>query len=87
MSDTTFQNGDKVRVKDGDSEIFTVSQAMDSKCWIGDSQGRGWYIYYDRLELVEEEETCEFCGETWNECECDTDEDDNRNMLKDCGIR
>lgn len=30
----------------------------------------------------EEEETCEFCGETWNECECDTDEDDNRNMLK-----
>jgi hypothetical protein len=68
-------NGDKVRVKDGDSEVFIVSQAGDKKCWIGDSQGRGWYINYDRLELIDESDTCEFCGNHVDDCECSEDDE------------
>lgn len=73
MSDKTFQNGDKVRVKDGDSEVFTVSQAMESKCWIGDPQGRGWYIHYNRLESAED--ICPACGENVDDCDCDEDDE------------
>jgi len=48
-----FSTGDKVRVKDGGSEVFTISQLSENKCWIGDEDGRGWYIYLSRLELAE----------------------------------
>ena len=51
-----FNNGDKVMLKDEPGEVFTVSQASESKFWIGDEQGRGWYVYYSAIKLVEEDE-------------------------------
>jgi hypothetical protein len=52
-----IKNGDKVTVKgDGSGEVFEVSQLSDSKCWIGDEQGRGWFIGLGELEIVESEE-------------------------------
>jgi len=55
-----FQNGDKVRLKPdyadrGSNEIFTISQAGNrpDKYWIGDEDGRGWYVRSDQIEKVE----------------------------------
>jgi len=47
-----IQDGDRVKVKDEGGEIFRVSQCDERRCWIGDSQGRGWYISLNRLEKV-----------------------------------
>ena len=53
-----FNNGDSVRVKDAGphSEVFTLSQYEPGarRAWIGDKQGRGWYISPSRLEKVED---------------------------------
>ena len=79
---TDFSNGDEVRVKDGDSEIFTVSQLSENKCWIGDENGSGWYIYLNRLELVnfdedreidiDDDSQCLDCCKDFSECTCDS---------------
>jgi len=51
-----IQNGDRVMIRNEGREVFTVSQCFDGRqCWIGDEQGRGWYISPSRLVLVEQE--------------------------------
>jgi hypothetical protein len=52
----SFSDGARVRLKDEYSdepgnEIFTVSQCDPErkKCWIGDKQGRGWFVHFDQL--------------------------------------
>ena len=52
-----LNNGDRVKLKpeyagNEAGEIFTVSQADGSRCWIGDKDGRGWYASYDMLTRV-----------------------------------
>jgi len=51
-----INDGDKVKFKD-DSPYYergtwTVSQCDGNKCWIGDEEDRGWYVYMDELELA-----------------------------------
>jgi hypothetical protein len=39
----------------GSREVFTISHDWDGrKCWIGDENNRGWYVYYSSLEFVSE---------------------------------
>jgi len=39
----------------GSREVFTISGDWDGrKCWIGDENNRGWYVYYSSLEFVSE---------------------------------
>jgi hypothetical protein len=54
--DFELHNGDRVRVKGEGNEIFTVSQYEPGgrRCWIGDKQGRGWFISPSRLEKVDD---------------------------------
>lgn len=57
--DLDLKNGDRVRVKrDGpNSEVFTLSQYEPGarRAWIGDEQGRGWYISPSDLEKVQDD--------------------------------
>lgn len=59
-----FNNGDSVRVKDAGphSEVFTLSQYEPGarRAWIGDKQGRGWYISPSRLEKVEDADSDDY---------------------------
>jgi len=58
--DYEFRNGDQVRLKpqwaDKPKEVFTLSQWDGRRGWIGDEEGRGWYVYGNQIELVEEED-------------------------------
>ncbi len=52
-----FQNGDKVRLKPpyaGGDEVFTLSQWDGRRGWIGDEQGRGWYVKGFQIQKVED---------------------------------
>jgi len=54
-----FSCGDRVQLKDDkNGEIFTVSQVDDSRhrCWIGDENGSGWYVYFNQIILVDDED-------------------------------
>lgn len=50
-----FKNGDKVYLKpeyeDKPGEKFIVSQVNEDRkrCWIGDEDGRGWYVYFHQI--------------------------------------
>ena len=56
----TFKSGDRVRLvpdyADGGDEVFTLSQWDDEeqKGWIGDEDGRGWYVRGFQIEKVED---------------------------------
>jgi len=62
--DYEFQNGDQVRLKpayeDKPGEVFTLSQWDGRRGWVGDEQGRGWYVNGNQIELIEEDEDEEF---------------------------
>jgi hypothetical protein len=55
-----FRNGDRVRLTadyaGDDSEVFTLSQWDDEyqRGWIGDEDGRGWYVRGYQIERVED---------------------------------
>jgi len=55
-----FHNGDRVKLyqpySDGNDEIFTLSQWDGSRGWIGDEQGRGWYVRGYQIELANEDD-------------------------------
>ena len=58
--DYDFNNGDQVILKpayeEKKGEVFTLSQWDGRRGWIGDEQGRGWYVNGYQIELVEEED-------------------------------
>ena len=55
-----FMNGDMVELKpdyaDKPGEVFRVSQCDSERgrCWIGDEDGRGWYVKFDQIVPVPE---------------------------------
>jgi len=65
----SIENGDRVKVKGEGDEIFKVSQCDERRCWIGDRDGRGWFISLDRLKKVGGKKLREFkeeCDHAWN---------------------
>lgn len=52
-----FNNGDKVALADSpQGEVFTLSQWDGTRGWIGDKQGRGWYIRASQIVPAEDDE-------------------------------
>ena len=51
-----FYEGQEVYILGEGNEIFTISQyGWDGrKCWAGDEDGRGWYVYFSQLRPVNE---------------------------------
>jgi hypothetical protein len=56
--ESELQNGSYVvDTQDHSGEVYIVSQYEPGarRCWIGDRDGRGWYISPDRLEIVDDQ--------------------------------
>jgi len=53
-----FNDGDEVYCEGEGDEVFTISQhdydGRERKCWIGDENGSGWYVYFSILKPVED---------------------------------
>jgi ketosteroid isomerase-like protein len=49
-----FQNGDKVILNTvgSDDTVYTVSTYNEVQVWIGDNDGRGWFVFEEDIELA-----------------------------------
>ena len=56
-----FELGQKVQLTNGyegedADELFTITDVMDRKFWIGDDNNRGWYVWANMIKPYEEKE-------------------------------
>jgi len=60
FEDYDFGNGDRVvltpEYQDKPGEVYTLSQWDGNRGWIGDEDGRGWFVRGYQIELAPEED-------------------------------